>query len=161
MIRTYSLKLDDIRHPLLVKEKEYDYGGKTLNSPKLAVKMLNDIFDMRNLAEEYIYMISVDNRMRPLGIFELAHGSVNQAFLGTREMCIRALLTGASGVILAHNHPSGSLYPSQPDSDVFRKSYEALRLLSIDLQDFIIIANDTEDKGYCSFQEMGYYDEIR
>jgi DNA repair protein RadC len=55
------------------------------------------------------------------------------------------------GVIVAHNHPSGNLKPSQSDIDLTRKLKEAGRFLEVQLLDHLIIAN----RNYFSFADEG------
>ncbi|HEX9957204.1 MAG TPA: JAB domain-containing protein, partial [Fibrella sp.] len=57
----------------------------------------------------------------------------------------------ASGVILAHNHPSGNLTPSQADKDLTRKLKEAGRFLDIPVLDHLIVT----DRTYLSFADEG------
>jgi DNA repair protein RadC len=57
----------------------------------------------------------------------------------------------ASGIVLAHNHPSGNLTPSQSDRDLTKKIKEAGRLLDIQLLDHIIVAG----RNYFSFADEG------
>ena len=57
----------------------------------------------------------------------------------------------ASGVIVAHNHPSGNLKPSQSDIDLTRKLKEAGKFLEVQLLDHLIIAN----RNYFSFADEG------
>jgi hypothetical protein len=60
----------------------------------------------------------------------------------------------ASGIILAHNHPSGALRPSHPDIDVTKKLKEGGKLLDIQVLDHIIITSEAyysfADEGRCS-----------
>jgi len=64
---------------------------------------------------------------------------------------ITALRVGAHGIIMAHNHPSGNLQPSQSDIDLTRKVKEAGKLLDIQLLDHIILTNE----GYYLFSDEG------
>jgi DNA repair protein RadC len=57
----------------------------------------------------------------------------------------------ASSVVLAHNHPSGNLTPSDEDRKITKKFNEAARLLDMSLTDHIIIT----DSGYYSFRDEG------
>lgn len=74
--------------------------------------------------------------------------------LCSREVFLRLLLCGASGMILVHNHPSGAVEASKEDFGVFRKFVKASELMGIEFHDFIIIG-----KEYCSFKECGYFDK--
>jgi len=60
-----------------------------------------------------------------------------------------AIKSNSSGLILAHNHPSGNLQPSEADLKITRKIKEAGALLDVSVLDHIIIA----DEGYLSMAE--------
>lgn len=60
------------------------------------------------------------------------------------------MLCGATGIILAHNHPSGDITPSKEDVTVYRRIREASEILGVNLLDNIVIGN-----GYFSFMENG------
>ena len=85
---------------------------------------------------------------KPLGVFEISHGTINQSICNPRDIFIKALLCGAAGIILAHNHPSGDVAPSKNDMEIYKRVKEAGQLLGIGLLDNIIIGN-----GYYSFTE--------
>jgi DNA repair protein RadC len=62
-----------------------------------------------------------------------------------------ALLSGANAMILAHNHPSGNLTPSNADKQVTNKIKKAAALLEIQLLDHLVIS----DEGYYSLADEG------
>lgn len=126
-------------------------GTCRLVSPYWIHKIMIENFELHQRAEEYVYLISLDIKCRPLGIFELSHGSYNCSFLMPREVYIRALLSGAVAIVLAHNHPSGDTIPSDEDIHATERIGKAGKLLGVELLDHIIIGSD----GYCSLKEMG------
>ncbi|HQF87781.1 MAG TPA: DNA repair protein RadC [Acidobacteriota bacterium] len=69
----------------------------------------------------------------------LAEGTVNQAPVYPREVARLALLHGATGVILAHNHPGGQCVPSRDDLDLTRTLGDALAKLDVHLLDHLIV----------------------
>ena len=105
-------------------------------------------FRLNKQSEEYVYMIALNTKCRPLGIFEVSHGAVNSSICNPREIFIKALLCGASGIILAHNHPSGDPTPSKEDERVYKRIKDAGNIIGIELLDNIIVGN-----GYFSFRE--------
>lgn len=142
IINTYKTKLDDNKLNILVKENTIKYtDGGRLTSPEAIVDMMNEVFDLKNMAEEYVYMIATDTKNNVLGVFEVSHGTANASFLGPRELFIRALLCGAISIFLVHNHPSGDPEPSLQDIQAIRRIAEAGKLLGIALNDHIIIGN--------------------
>lgn len=62
-----------------------------------------------------------------------------------------ALLTNATGIILAHNHPSGSLRPSSEDDALTRKIVEAAEIMNIRVNDHIILTSE----GFYSYADEG------
>ena len=95
-------------------------------------------------------MVALNTKNKPLGVFEVSHGTVNQSVCSPRELFIKALLCGAANIILAHNHPSGDIAPSKTDVENYRIVKEAGQLMGIKLLDSIIVGD-----GYFSFMEEG------
>jgi DNA repair protein RadC len=69
----------------------------------------------------------------------LFEGSINTAAVYPREVVSRIIELGASAVMLAHNHPSGSITPSSSDRAVTKKLETALASIDVDLLDHIIV----------------------
>ena len=152
-INFYDTRVEDYR-TVLVKEKSVNYVCETEKtcSPASIVKLMNDVSNLNKLGEEHAYMIALNNQARILGIFFISKGTVNHTLISGREIFMRALLVGASFIILCHNHPmSGNPKPSNMDIEVTEKIKELGLLLGVPVADHIIIGAD----GYYSFMEKG------
>ena len=150
MIIKYDLELNENGHPYMVEEKRYDYPEKNFCNPERIRDMLCSIFRMDRQAEERVYLVCLNAAMEAVGVFEVSHGTADMALVRGREVLIRALLcTGATRFIVAHNHPSGRINPSEEDKSVCERLTKAGGLIGIPMDDFIIIANN----GYFSFSE--------
>lgn len=136
-------------HNELVKEREIDYGMGNVTSPDKVHQVMTEIFNLHQMAEEYVYMIALNTKARPLGFFEISHGTVNLSLITPREVFIRAVLVGATGIIISHNHPSGDCSPSVDDLKITRRLKDAGDLLGIKLFDHVIIGG----MKYCSLKE--------
>lgn len=100
---------------------------------------------------EAFYVISLDARNR-VNYAALVHeGTINEAPVYPRLIVETALRHQANSVILAHNHPGGSLQPSQADKEVTRRIAAALEAISIRVTDHVIVAGEK----YYSFAEHG------
>lgn len=141
MIEKYSMELDSKKHPVLIRENGYEYENTKLDSPEKIVCMLNTCFHLSSMAEEYAFMLGMDSASTVTGVFELSHGCVNATLMCPREAYLRALLVGAVGIVLIHNHPSGEISPSKDDLVVFARMKEAGDILGMKLLDFIIVGN--------------------
>jgi DNA repair protein RadC len=78
-----------------------------------------------------------------IGYYKLASGGTTSCVVDAKMIYTIALNSTASSIILAHNHPSGSLKPSEPDKALTNKLIEAGKLLDIALLDHLIITNDS------------------
>ena len=83
----------------------------------------------------------------------VAYGTVDRVSLAPRELVRQALDIGATGMILAHNHPSGDSTPSNCDMAVTRAIFAAAKLFDIRLLDHIIVSRS----GFYSFRAKGHF----
>ena len=101
---------------------------------------------------EVVYQLCLDRKGKLLVCKKLGEGGVTSADLDIRRLVENALLTGASAVVLAHNHPSGVALPSDDDYTATRRIQEALQAVEVPLVDHIIVA----DSDFVSMAESGY-----
>ena len=149
-IQKSSIVLDDNFKNVLVKDFAKNYVGvDNLQSPANIVQVMNDVFNISNRAEEDLYLVWMTCRCKPISFFEVSHGTYNTTVVNCREILIRALLCGATNIIIIHNHPSGVPEPSREDVQITKKLQEASELIGIQFSDHIIIGRD----GYYSFNE--------
>ena len=102
-------------------------------------------------AEEYLYLFSINIRGRILGIFEVAHGECDFCVTSPAQIIMRILLTGGRRAILAHNHPSGEVKPSDDDIKYTEDVKKAMNIVGIRLMDHVIIG----DNCYFSMLDEG------
>ena len=76
-------------------------------------------------------------------IHEVAHGVLSECPMSSKAIYMRALLSNATSIIIAHNHPSGDPSPSQADIETTKRISEAGTLLEITVLDHLIIASDS------------------
>lgn len=88
-ITTYRAELNEDRHNILVKENSCNYPVDSLNNPQAVAEMLNGVFRLNRQAEEHVYMIALNTKGKPLGIFEISLvDAVKTTFQETRITCI-------------------------------------------------------------------------
>lgn len=101
---------------------------------------------------EVLYQLCLDRKGKLLACKKLGEGDIASAELDIRRLVENALLTGASSVILAHNHPSGVALPSEEDYIATSRAKEALAVVGVVLTDHIIVA----DGDFVSMSDSGY-----
>ena len=100
---------------------------------------------------EQFKVMLLNRANRVIGICTLSTGSSSNTIVDTKLIFAVALKTNACQIILAHNHPSGNLNPSEGDRLITRRVKEAGLLLDLTLNDHLIISED----GYYSFSDEG------
>ena len=113
-IKEYIILRDGEQHPYLKTKTEFEWNKSFLATENI-INFFNESYFMNQLDEEYVYIISLNCQMKPLGVFQLSHGNWFQTDIKMRELGIFLLLTGAERFIIAHNHPNGSCQPSEGD----------------------------------------------
>jgi DNA repair protein RadC len=102
---------------------------------------------------EHLRIFFLDNKNRLIGEFVSNVGVEDQTAVYPRQIAREAIERNATGIIIAHNHPTGQLSPSGADRTVTRLVQAAMEALDIRFLDHIIIGS--EGKGYFSFRENG------
>ena len=140
----------------VVKERSgnYDFEDKVVSSPDKARDILEEVFELSELAEEVFILVCLDTKNRVTGLFKVSQGSLNASIVHPREVFKRALLQNANSIILAHNHPSGDVTPSGEDISLTRRLQEAGNLLGVVVLDHIIVG---VNGNYKSFREDGLF----
>lgn len=122
-----------------------------LNSTRLAGDYLLCLF-IGETHTEVLYELCLDRKGKLLACRKVGTGGVSAVSVDIRKIVENALLTGASDVILAHNHPSGVALPSEDDYAATYQVREALRTVGVRLIDHIVVSDD----DYVSMRDSGH-----
>jgi len=146
---TNSQQLIDFLH---VAEVKITYTTKVKPSERLTVKCSRDaqriFFDSWDQStiehKETVKMLLLNRANKVLGITTLSDGGISGSIMDVRMIFQYAIKSNASGIIIAHNHPSGNTNPSESDLKITKKIKEAGDLLDIQLLDHIILTPEKE-----------------
>lgn len=117
------------------------YSKKSIVSHRRdAEEYLRFHFGMR--CDEYVAALFLGNRNRVIETEIIAQGTVNQCAVYPRVIMKQALRCHAASIILAHNHPGGSLSPSEADWILTERLFTIGRLLEIPLLDHLLISHE-------------------
>lgn len=132
------------------RRKELEPEAKPkIASSKDAFELLRG--DLMDLPKEEFWVLLLNRANRVITKRRISEGGVSGTVADPKIIFKLALEELASGVIVAHNHPSGNLSASQQDIDLTRKLKEGGKLLEIQLLDHIIVAGTR----YYSFADNG------
>jgi DNA repair protein RadC len=113
---------------------------KPLNTSEAAAEYLVPL--MAGRSEEVFYVICLDSRLRVLYPVLISEGTVKDALVHPRHVVEAAVRHKAASVILAHNHPAGTVRPSHHDHAITRRLVQALGGIDIKVVDHVIVAGD-------------------
>jgi len=122
-----------------------------LNEPALVKEMLRAFFATLEPDSEYTVGVYLNARNRLLSVRVCYKGTLDRAMVEPRELLRDALLQGACGLILSHNHPSGDPTPSREDREFTRRLASGCESVGVRLLDHIIVGDPT----CASMREMG------
>ena len=117
-------------------------------SPSDVLPLVSDIIVKK---QEYFICISLNGAGEVVGNRIVTVGLLNHSLVHPREVFADVITDRAASVIFVHNHPSGSLEPSEQDLEITKQLVEAGNILGIKVLDHIIVAK----KGYLSLKERG------
>lgn len=123
-----------------------DKPSSLILSPREVWEQCKDIGGSK---KEHFVVFFLDTQNRAIEREIISLGTLNASLIHPREVFEPAIKHLASHVILAHNHPSGSLEPSEEDIMVTKRLADAGRLLGIEVIDHVIVTA----AGYISFKE--------
>ena len=130
-------------------QKQQPDKTTVLNSSKIVYESI--YMDLDILPHEEFWILYLNQSNRLLEKYRLSKGGITQTTVDLRLAFKRAFEVGATGLILAHNHPSGGLTPSSSDEQITRKFKLAAASVDLRILDHIIVSK----KGYFSFADEG------
>ena len=109
------------------------------------------IFQKRlcDLPHEEFWMLILNRANQVIKEENLSKGGISGTVVDVRLICKSAIENNASGIVIAHNHPSGQILASEQDKSITKKLKEALKTFEISLLDHLIIG----DQKYFSFAD--------
>ncbi|MBL9129413.1 MAG: DNA repair protein RadC [Verrucomicrobiales bacterium] len=128
-----------------------------VDTPERVADLLRE--EVRTLEVETFHVLLVNTRRRLIAQERLAQGTLDTLLVHPRDVFRRAILSNASAVILAHNHPSGDPSPSEADVRVTRDLIRAGQLLKIEVLDHVILGRKSAERprDFASLRELGYF----
>ena len=118
-------------------QKQQPDKTTVLNSSKIVYESI--YMDLDTLPHEEFWILYLNQSNRLLEKYRLSKGGITQTTVDLRLAFKRAFEVGATGLILAHNHPSGGLTPSSSDEQITRKFKLAAASVDLRILDHLIV----------------------
>lgn len=133
---------------LMVEEKALSMKIEKITT---AESVYTHLHEYANQEQEHFLLLTLDGASNIISTTMVFKGTLNQSLVHPREVFRKALLDNAAGIIIAHNHPSGTLEASRADVSITNRLKEVSKLIGIELIDHVILAQN----GFYSFTEEG------
>lgn len=122
-----------------------------IKDDKTAGKYVLDLF-IGAIVEKF-YVLCLDKKSRLINTTLISEGTLDESAVYLREILAAIIKNNAAAVILAHNHPGGTIAPSRGDKEATLEIINILNAINVDVLDHIIAAGD----AYYSFDARGQY----
>lgn len=137
---------------LVYKSKVKASERPQILSSKDAYEILMTIWDEGKIDfVEQFNILLINRANKVLGVYKVSSGGITGTVADPRQIFTAALKANACGLVLAHNHPSGTLKPSRQDEQLTSKMKEAGSFLDIKVLDHLIVTSES----YYSFAVEG------
>ena len=140
----------------MVKEPSL-YSAEKIKSPEDALRVIAD--ELATYDREVFAILNLKSNGQPINLNICSVGTLDSSMVSPREVFKSTILSNSAAFIAIHNHPSGSLSPSQEDKDVTKRLLACSELLGIKMLDHIIVAGDKAQMY--SFKQDGMLDYLR
>lgn len=108
--------------------------------------------EMHERATEHIGLLCLDAQNRPTAVSIVSVGGVSKCYVDPRSIFSTALLSNASSIVVAHNHPSGVTEITHDDFCVYQRLREAGALIGVEVTDFLILSPCGKWDSYMKYE---------
>lgn len=147
-VRVVNIRM--VREPSL-------YSEDRITCPEDAVKAIAK--DLATYDREVFAVLNLKTNGQPINLNICSMGTLDASVVSPRVVFKSCILSNSAAFIAIHNHPSGSITPSQEDKDVTKRLLSCSELLGVKMLDHIIIGGES-GRTY-SFKNDGLLDQLR
>lgn len=135
----------------LARRRELEQSGKrqVISTPSAIYRLLNPL--LRDKDTEEFWMLMLNQSYKLIGRLCISRGGLSETAVDVRVIVREACLAGATVIAVAHNHPSGSINPSNQDNQLTQRIKQVCDIVRLHLLDHVIIG----DQAYYSYREQG------
>jgi len=135
-----------------VRSIDFETKTRKIGGSRELERFIRPFYDRDQIAyRESFFAMYFSRANEIISVFKCSEGGVSGCFVDAKLILAQALIAGASGIAVCHNHPSGNLYPSDADKKLTIRLKEACSFMDMILIDHIILTPNS----YFSFMDDG------
>jgi DNA repair protein RadC len=132
-----------------LKKNQTDFQKKKITSSTLSNEFIRQFYLDDIEIYESFFLLLLNNQNQTIGYAKISQGGITGTVVDVRIVAKYVVDSLATGIILAHNHPSGTLSPSEADKQITEKIKQAMYFFDVKVLDHIILTADS----YFSFAD--------
>ena len=140
----------------MVKEPSL-YSTERIRTPDDAIRVIAE--ELATYDREIFAVLNLKTNGQPINLNICSMGTLDASVVSPREVFKSCILSNSAAFIALHNHPSGSISPSQEDRDVTKRLLSCSELLGVKMLDHIIVGGETGE--IYSFRSEVLLDQLR
>jgi len=134
-----------------LKKLQTHFPAATIKDSKTAADFIRQFYGDDLEVFESFFVLMLNKANKTIGYAKISQGGIAGTVVDVRIVMKYAVESLATGIIVAHNHPSGNLKPSDGDKQITYKLKSACLIMDVPLLDHVILTAD----GYTSFADEG------
>lgn len=134
-----------------LKKSKSEFPKETIKSSREASEFIRKFYTDDMEIYESCFILLLNRANATIGYAKISQGGISGTVVDVRIIAKYAIESLASSVILAHNHPSGNLRPSEQDNQITSKCKQTLAIMDVTLVDHLILTSD----GHYSYADEG------
>lgn len=129
-----------IRHKLVLEGDLIYQDRETIDALSVQDLLFENWEDINRV--ESFYVVALNSALKPMGLFRVSSGTATFCIADLKQLMQYAILSCASAIIVAHNHPCGMLTESEADQKMLKHLKKACEIFGIQLTDCLILSPD-------------------
>lgn len=134
---------------ITLSKKASKFEKIKISSSKISADYIRQFYTGDIELFESFFLVLLNNNLETTGYVKISQGGITGTVVDIRIVCKYVIESLATSVIIAHNHPSGGLKPSESDKGITKRLQEALKFFDVNLLDHLIITAES----YFSFAD--------
>lgn len=134
-----------------LKKNQTDFPNVKINDAETAAEFIKNFYGDDIEIFESFFILLLNRANKTIGYAKISQGGIAGTYVDSKIIAKYAIESLASGIILAHNHPSGNTKPSEADLKMTARIQEVMKLIDVALCDHIILTADS----FYSFAKNG------
>jgi DNA repair protein RadC len=134
-----------------IKKIQTEFPSVKINSSRDAADFIRQFYGDDIEVFESFFILLLNRANKTIGYAKISQGGISSTVVDVKILCKYVIDSLASSVVLAHNHPSGELRPSEADKQITQRVKQALGIMDSQVIDHVILTKDS----YFSFVDEG------